>query len=184
MKKLATQEAILAAAKELFIAHGYKGTTTAQIAKLAGISEMTLFRHFAKKEDIFRRVIDPVVSFVDRLSVAKHENLKQIVTELLQNRLPFLLEEKDLVRLVVLESYVGEGQSNPIVEVIQKLAAHFTILQQEERELLIRLIAGFLLSAIFLPKRQSSDKQMTESILPSVLSPLLDSFTYGLEETE
>lgn len=182
MRKIATQQAILAAAKELFIANGYKGTTTAQIAKEAGISEMTLFRHFAKKEDVFRRVIDPVVSFVDQLAVAKHENLQDTVQELLQNRLPFLLAEKELVRLVVLESYVGEGQSNPIVEVIQKLAAHFTTLQQEERELLIRLIAGFILSGIFLPKRQGSDKQMTESFLHSVIYPLLDSFNHGQEE--
>ncbi|HZK25686.1 MAG TPA: helix-turn-helix domain-containing protein [Oscillospiraceae bacterium] len=182
MKKLATQQAILAAAKELFIANGYKGTTTVQIAKQAGISEMTLFRHFAKKEDIFLQVIAPVISFLDQLAVAKQQNIQQTVREMLQNRLLFLLEEKELVRLVVLESYVGEGQSNPIVEVVQKLEEHFTALQTDERELLIRLIAGFILSGIFLPKNKSSDMQMMESLLQSVIYPLLDSFTHGQEE--
>ncbi|GAA1980883.1 TetR family transcriptional regulator [Microbacterium pumilum] len=33
----------------LFVERGYAATTTAQIARRAGVSEMTLFRHFASK---------------------------------------------------------------------------------------------------------------------------------------
>lgn len=35
---------------ELFAVHGYEATSTAAIAERAGVSEMTLFRHFASKE--------------------------------------------------------------------------------------------------------------------------------------
>lgn len=38
------------AAIELFQRHGYETTTTARVAERAGVSEMTLFRHFASKE--------------------------------------------------------------------------------------------------------------------------------------
>lgn len=39
-------------ALELFESHGYEATTIAQIAKGAGVSEMTLFRHFASKHGV------------------------------------------------------------------------------------------------------------------------------------
>jgi AcrR family transcriptional regulator len=48
-KKEATRLALIAAALELFARDGYERTTTAAIAAKAGVTEMTLFRHFATK---------------------------------------------------------------------------------------------------------------------------------------
>lgn len=45
-----THEALRQAALELFTERGYDATGTAQIAQRAGVSEMTLFRHFPSKE--------------------------------------------------------------------------------------------------------------------------------------
>lgn len=47
-----TREALRTAALALFAEHGYDATTTAQIAARAGVSEMTLFRHFATKDSL------------------------------------------------------------------------------------------------------------------------------------
>jgi AcrR family transcriptional regulator len=47
-----THEALRAAALELFASQGYDRTSTAQIAAHAGVSEMTLFRHFPSKEGL------------------------------------------------------------------------------------------------------------------------------------
>ena len=41
-----------AAALELYRAHGYDQTTTAQIAERAGVTERTYFRHFADKREV------------------------------------------------------------------------------------------------------------------------------------
>lgn len=46
-------EKIVQAAGRLFATQGYHGTSTRQIAHLAGVSENTLFRHFDSKEDLF-----------------------------------------------------------------------------------------------------------------------------------
>jgi len=54
---LNTHEKIIKAAFELFSQKGYLGTTTKEIAALAGVSEITLFRHFGSKEKIFEEVI-------------------------------------------------------------------------------------------------------------------------------
>lgn len=41
------------AAARLFARQGYRGTSTREIARVAGISENTLFRHFESKEKLF-----------------------------------------------------------------------------------------------------------------------------------
>ena len=50
MKRQQTRQRLLEAALGLFEECGYAQTTTAQIAAAAGVSEMTLFRHFRSKD--------------------------------------------------------------------------------------------------------------------------------------
>jgi AcrR family transcriptional regulator len=48
-----TRSNILAAARDLFEKRGFAAATTKDIAALAGVSEVTLFRHFATKRALF-----------------------------------------------------------------------------------------------------------------------------------
>ena len=52
-----TDEKIMDAALKLFAENGYVGTGTRFIAEEAGFSEMTLFRKFKTKENLFHRVL-------------------------------------------------------------------------------------------------------------------------------
>lgn len=51
-------EKIILAAYPLFMENGYKKTTTAEIARIAGINESTLFRNFKSKENLFQVSIE------------------------------------------------------------------------------------------------------------------------------
>jgi AcrR family transcriptional regulator len=51
------QEAIKVAAKELFLKHGYANTTMEMVAAHAGVSIMTLYRHFRGKDILFQAII-------------------------------------------------------------------------------------------------------------------------------
>lgn len=53
VKNSANTEKIIQAAAQLFARQGYHGTSTREIARLADVSENTLFRHFENKEDLF-----------------------------------------------------------------------------------------------------------------------------------
>ena len=44
---------LVEAAVQLFSRQGFKGTSTRDIAQLAGVNEATLFRYFARKADLF-----------------------------------------------------------------------------------------------------------------------------------
>ena len=46
------RERLMRAAQELFIERGFDGTTVAQIAERAGLTERTFFRHFADKPEV------------------------------------------------------------------------------------------------------------------------------------
>jgi len=52
-EKSVTGARIVEAAVQLFSRQGYKGTSTREIAQLAGVNEATLFRYFARKADLF-----------------------------------------------------------------------------------------------------------------------------------
>jgi AcrR family transcriptional regulator len=57
-KRSARADKILQAAGQLFARQGYYATTTREIARLAEVSENTLFRHFENKEDLFWASLD------------------------------------------------------------------------------------------------------------------------------
>jgi AcrR family transcriptional regulator len=54
------RQAIVDAAIRVFTESSYRGTTTAEIARAAGVSEPILYRHFASKRDLYLAAIDQV----------------------------------------------------------------------------------------------------------------------------
>ncbi|CAN5348806.1 TetR/AcrR family transcriptional regulator [soil metagenome] len=57
MKGDARREQILQTAVDLFSKRGFKGTTTKEIANVAGVSEAMVFRHFASKDDLYAAIL-------------------------------------------------------------------------------------------------------------------------------
>jgi AcrR family transcriptional regulator len=51
------REQILQRAVDLFSKRGFKGTTTKEIAKAAGVSEAIIFRHFATKDELYGAIL-------------------------------------------------------------------------------------------------------------------------------
>jgi AcrR family transcriptional regulator len=50
------REAILAAVRQMFVAKGFYGTTTRELAQAAGVSEALLFKHFPSKEALYSAI--------------------------------------------------------------------------------------------------------------------------------
>lgn len=66
---------IVRVAVSLFSQRGFRGTTTKEIANLAGVSEAMVFRHFATKEELYAAILDHKACSGDTL------NPEQIVAE-------------------------------------------------------------------------------------------------------
>ena len=54
---MAKRQAILDAAKSLFLTHGYANTSMDAVATLAGVSKLTVYSHFTDKETLFSSAI-------------------------------------------------------------------------------------------------------------------------------
>lgn len=52
------QEKIIEAALQLFASEGYNATSTSKVAKVAGVSEGLIFRHFGNKEGLLKAILE------------------------------------------------------------------------------------------------------------------------------
>jgi AcrR family transcriptional regulator len=52
------RQQILKTAIRLFAQKGFRGTTTREIALAAGVNEVTIFRHFASKQELYAAILD------------------------------------------------------------------------------------------------------------------------------
>src|ERR1700730_16383273 len=52
------RQPILKTAIRLFAQKGFRGTTTREIALAAGVNEVTIFRHFASKQDLYTAILE------------------------------------------------------------------------------------------------------------------------------
>jgi AcrR family transcriptional regulator len=88
---------IIHAAAQLFARQGYRGTSTREIARLADMSENTLFRHFEHKEDIFWAALGEGLS---GLRPGKH-----LLDSILECEAPEIVFPKILSTLVEIVSF-------------------------------------------------------------------------------
>ena len=101
-----TRQRILHAAAQAFAEKGYARTTTRALAAAAGVNEVTLFRHFGNKQNLFAAVIEqfggPAVTAAlqGQLSGDLAQDLRAIGTHLLN----LLLERGDAMRLMLCEA--------------------------------------------------------------------------------
>lgn len=149
---------VIEIAKMLFIEQGYSATTTIQIARESGIAELTLFRYFPTKRKVFEAVIQPLVNHEKfARALMKGGPIEgQDLIELIRERVDFVKQERELVRLVILESQFQPdlaGEFNPVVNVegqVQLLLLGKG-LSQETSQVITQLIMGLLLSIVFTP---------------------------------
>ena len=62
MPKVIDETKIFSAALDILISHGYEGATTQNIADVAGVNEVTLFRKYGSKAGLFEKVIEHQLS--------------------------------------------------------------------------------------------------------------------------
>lgn len=71
-----TRRAIMQAALQVFLQHGYVGATTDEVAARAAVSKQTLYRKFADKQRLFAEVVlDSTITLAGELADAAVVNL-------------------------------------------------------------------------------------------------------------
>ncbi len=132
--KSVTEARIVEAAAQLFARHGFKAATTRQIARLADLNEVTLFRYFVHKPDLFWAAVE---SRLRRLKLAPEllmclgagEAPALVVPKIVNFLLQSLAQQPDLPRLLYVAAFELPGADRVIGEhlgpILEAIRAYF-----------------------------------------------------------
>jgi AcrR family transcriptional regulator len=159
--RAARREEILAAARTVFAARGFSGTTIADIAEEAGIALGTIYNYFASKDAVFsalnQRFNEMIAGALS--SVSDVRSVESAVRRRVDNVFSVCAENRDLVRLVVLnadpESAVtkrarqaDEARTGPFAAALTE-GMRAGWLRKGDPEIMARLIFGTVSMAVY-----------------------------------
>lgn len=114
-----TDEKILSAFNQLVIKHGYQGTTTKQIAAVAGVNESTVFRHFSTKQKILDTQLKTCMKSIETIiaNFSITDDLEDDLTRMGKEYLNYIRHHQAIFLMGIRDSY----QYPQIRDAIQKL---------------------------------------------------------------
>jgi AcrR family transcriptional regulator len=164
-----TKELILKAAYECFSEKGFLGTRTKEIAKRAGVSEVTLFRHFNSKRELFEEVLKKfsVLSDLERIKAKKgkgEELLKEVGLELLLS----LKEKREFIKIILSEVALYPPEVSQIyrkfIERLDQLIAEILKKDPLIARAFHSCIFGYFLSEELFLKKELSEEELKEFV--------------------
>lgn len=139
-----TQDRILEAAVQLFSRQGFTASTTQKIAQLAGVNEVTVFRHFPRKRDLFWAATESRLRLLRisrelRNRLESDENPRTALPGIVELLVGIVYQHPETVRLLYLSLFELDHGAERI------LRKHLVPLFQPLREYLCRCAAKGLI---------------------------------------
>ena len=120
----------LEAAIKLFAKQGYNGTSTLQIAKVAGVSQATVFKYFKTKEDLLYSITLPVLPKLYLVFLGRVQNansLQELIRYIVRDRFEFLEENSNTVKIIYSEILTNENLKKQVIESTLEIFDEFDI---------------------------------------------------------
>lgn len=192
--KTEKQQRVIESAIKLFAEKGYSNTSTAEIAKVAGVSEGTIFKHYGTKDHLLLSVILPFVK--DLFPVMAEEMLSETFSEqtmtfeqflrnLLKNRVSFITENKEIFQILVKEVFYKEELKrelfpffiqhvpkffNDIVEQFQKSGELIDLPADRILRMVFTMVGGFFVSRLLLMENYIISEEEIEDVVQFVMN--------------
>lgn len=168
MNKEDRRKQILNAAMAVFTEKGFIGSTTLEIAKAAGVSEVTLFRYFSSKQEMFLAGIEPILfstlegSINTSVELSSEAKLEYILYE----RISFISSNYKVVKLILTEapllSELGrESFMKRILQILETMLLQIGV-SVKDKEFTLRLLMGSILSFLYMP--EADEKMIKEYV--------------------
>lgn len=173
---------IVQASINVFVNKGYIGATTKEIAEKAKVAEVTLYRKFGTKKNLFEYSVKSLAldKFSAALNFDKCLSTFDFTKQLLDNRLLVISKNIKVVRMLISESLAGnlpvELRFTNIIfdHVSQAVKEHFERQDiHKDNEAFAKIIGGILLGYAILPNKKayySLNETEKESLLNNFLS--------------
>ncbi len=156
MRKTATKAKLLEATLKLISEKGYLGATTREIAHQAGVTELTLFRHFGTKEKLFEELLNShtfLPTLKELLPELEHHSSEDALKLIATRFLLSLNERKAMVKIMYSEVTIYPEKIRAVYnkfidEMRSTLAGYFSLLKR--RGLLKKKISPEFAAKVFL----------------------------------
>lgn len=160
-------ERIFKGAISVFVKKGLQATTQ-EVAKAAQVAEVTLYRRYSTKENLFVTAIKHILDkefHSHVLEFAKEEDTELFFMKIIEDRLEILSKNFDLIKMLLSES-LGGNLTNEInlpeiifISLKEGLEYHFKLKNQlVDIDFCARQLGGILLSYVVLPNGQTFSK--------------------------
>jgi AcrR family transcriptional regulator len=193
MKMTMTKEKILNATMQLVAEKGYLGATTREIAHDAGVTELTLFRHFGSKEKLFeaclnRKTFLPALKeLMPDLEGMRYDDALRTVG---RSFLLSLKARKPMVKIMQAEmcrypDKMKRMSGSFFDEMLGTLAAYFTARQRTGElrsfpaELAARMFLGMLFSYFRTEELMRGVDITKQGRMDGAIEGFVDIFVYG-----
>lgn len=118
----AGKKKVLLAAIHLFSQQGFAATTTAQIAKEAGVSEGTIYKYFSSKKKLLAQVLIPLLTqirdnFFTQLN--PDQSLEDFVDFAIKDRLQFARQNFALIKIMLQELLTDLDQISSVGQLLK-----------------------------------------------------------------
>ena len=163
MKKEDRRAQILDAAMTVFVKKGFTASTTLEIAGAANVSEVTLFRHFASKREIFLAGVEPIMlsTLEGTISLSAELDLEEKLAYILFERISLISRNSQVVRLILSEASLlsavgGDNFMGRIVQTLRQVLVLTGVPAQRET-VALRILMGSILSFLYMPQTGEED---------------------------
>ena len=185
------QRNILDAAEKLFGEKGFTDTATAEIARAAGVTERTLFKHFQTKSALLKRVLLPVIlRFIapaqfrqmQDIMEQEYDTYDDFVLAFFRNRIAAVGQHGAKARLLLQELLSNEDFRRqfgvhfsshvfqPMIRLIEKMQNENKIRADIKPDILVRsqiaMIIGYVVSRLLIaPEKQWDDEEQLKQMV-------------------
>lgn len=83
-RKSHKRTAVIEAAAEEFLSHGFLGTSMDRIAEAANVSKRTVYNHFPSKDELFQAIIDQMSEQIDEMPTHEYSSVRTLDEQLLE----------------------------------------------------------------------------------------------------
>jgi AcrR family transcriptional regulator len=193
MDKRDTRQRLLNTSLRLISEKGYLGATTREIAHQAGVTELTLFRHFGSKQMLFEEVLRNF-TFLPRLVelIPELEGLaiEKALTKIGVTFVNTLNERKDLVKILLSEvrhypEQIREVYERCIENIVMTLSGFLKqkkrsgMLKSSDPETASRAFLGMIFS-FFLSEVIIKGRELKKAEINKRVKGFVDIFTKGV----
>ncbi|ROS04737.1 TetR family transcriptional regulator [Sinobacterium caligoides] len=134
---------ILDTALQLFVEQGFHATSTASLAKAAGVANGTVFHHFGSKQGLISTLYLDIKS--------------QLATDILPDEIPALPMNSQDIKLLsasIWNSAIDWAVDNPMKQQFFKTFSHSSVLDQTIRDEAMKKVMGFIEQLIVIGQQQ------------------------------